>query len=402
MPFFKAKLGQNYAQCCALYAKRLSTQAHSARTCLVFRRLLHPILRPLLLPHRLRMHSASRKISLFDVCHIGIVLRAVLLVQLSTGLATLLSTSQLSAGLLQYALLTCASLPALLTWLLLVCAAQNILDRMVPSVQWCISAGLGFLCGLASSGLYTWVSASPLARHQWLSAGLAGLSFACVLMTLLAWRQKASHPAATVAKLAELQSRIRPHFLFNTLNSAIALIQDEPHKAEQMLQDLSDLFHHALKDPNSQSSLEKEIEIAKLYLDIEKIRFEDRLTVHWHISEEALQASLPPLILQPLVENAIKHGIEPSAEGGEVHIWVKKKGTKALVRIHNSLPTRSAVALPTAGNGMALKNIRMRLQLMHDVNAFFYARKKPNAFEVDFSVPLSPLPVPIPPFTPKQ
>lgn len=335
------------------------------------------------------MHSASRKISLFDVCHIGIVLRALLLVQLSTAIACLLATRAPNAWLMQYALLTCASLPALLTWLVMVCAAQKALDRLVPSVQWCLTGALGFLCGLACCALYGWVVGSALARHQWIGAGLAGLTFACLLMTLLVWRQKATHPAATVAKLAELQSRIRPHFLFNTLNSAIALIQDEPHKAEQMLQDLSDLFHHALKDPNSESSLEKEIEIAKLYLDIEKIRFEDRLTVHWHISEGALEAPLPPLILQPLVENAIKHGIEPSAEGGEVHIWVKKKGTKACVRVRNSLPARAMGALPTAGNGMALKNIRMRLQLMHDVNAFFYARKKTDAFEVDFSVPLA-------------
>lgn len=332
------------------------------------------------------MRIAAEKTPIFDVCQIGVVLRALLIVQASAAVVCLFFHASIEQWLIHYAVLTCATLPAVLIWLVTTCAIKPILAHVVATVQWCICLNLGVFCALFAAALYSWMTATPLSRPQWLAAGMAGLLLSGVFVTLLTLREKAQQPAATVAKLAELQSRIRPHFLFNTLNSAIALIREDPNQAEHMLEDLSDLFHHALKDPNSESSLHKEIAIAKQYLNIEKIRFENRLTVHWHIHSESLHSKVPPLILQPLVENAIKHGIEPNPEGGIIDIWVQPKGQKTFVRIRNSLASRYA-AQPS-GNGIALENVRHRLQLMHDIDCYFIVRKTRNTFEVDFTVPL--------------
>jgi two-component system sensor histidine kinase AlgZ len=191
-------------------------------------------------------------------------------------------------------------------------------------------------------------------------------------------------PAATTARLAELQSRIRPHFLFNTLNTAIALVRLDPARAETVLEDLSELFRVALTHGDAPVTLGEEVELAQRYLAIEQIRFGERLKVQWELDEEADDAKLPPLLLQPLVENAVKHGVEPSPIGGVIRVRSRVKRGHAIISVTNSLP--AAPSQP--GHGIALRNVRERLRLMHDVAAQFDARAHGDTYRVQIVVPL--------------
>src|SRR6185436_18963421 len=141
-------------------------------------------------------------------------------------------------------------------------------------------------------------------RVPWVASAFAGALLAAALVAALVLRAKGRMPADTAARLSELQARIRPHFLFNTLNSAIALVREDPARAETILEDLSDLFRQALRDTGEPVTLADEIELARRYLDIEQVRFGRRLRVEWAIDPEAGGARVPPLVLQPLVENA--------------------------------------------------------------------------------------------------
>jgi two-component system sensor histidine kinase AlgZ len=188
--------------------------------------------------------------------------------------------------------------------------------------------------------------------------------------------------------LTELQSRIRPHFLFNTLNSAIALVRADPSRAESLLEDLSDLFRHALVEQGETVTLAEELELAQRYLGIEQVRFGERLQVQWQIDPRAGSALLPPLLLQPLVENAVKHGVEPSSWGGRLRVCTELRGSRVIVRITNTLPAeRARTGEAAPGHGIALANVRARLALLHDVQAEFSAGVRGPLYEVRLSLP---------------
>ncbi len=191
-------------------------------------------------------------------------------------------------------------------------------------------------------------------------------------------------PAQSAARLAELQSRIRPHFLFNTLNTALSLVRADPVRAERVLEDLAELFRHALDDVRETVTLAEEIDLAQRYLAIEQTRFGTRLRLSWQLDPAATAARLPPLLLQPLVENAVRHGVEPNADGGTVRIHTEVRMGMAWLTVTNS----TGAAASTPGHGMALQNVRERLHLMHDVAARFEVRSQPQQFRVRLGVPL--------------
>jgi two-component system, LytTR family, sensor histidine kinase AlgZ len=140
----------------------------------------------------------------------------------------------------------------------------------------------------------------------------------------------------------------------------------------------------AISDSVESVTLGEEIELAQRYLAIEQIRFGDRLRVTWELDPDAAAARVPPLLLQPLVENAVRHGIEPSDEGGTIRVRTRVKLGRALIAITNSLPSNPS----TPGNGMALRNVRDRLRLMHDVAGQFETRLEADAYRVQIVVPL--------------
>jgi two-component system sensor histidine kinase AlgZ len=200
----------------------------------------------------------------------------------------------------------------------------------------------------------------------------------------LRMRAQARLPAETTARLAELQSRIRPHFLFNTLNTALSLVRLDPARAEVVLEDLAELFRVALSDGGASVSLADEVELAQRYLAIEQVRFGDRLRVTWELDDEAGRARVPPLMLQPLVENAVRHGVEPAADGGIIRVRTRVKLGRAVVSIANTVPPQRS----QPGAGIALRNVRERVRLMHDVAAQFDARHDGDVFRVQIVVPL--------------
>ncbi|MDP2450058.1 MAG: histidine kinase [Polaromonas sp.] len=322
------------------------------------------------------------RVNVFDACNVGVVLRAVLFVEAVVGVGAMFGAGVFVDWLLRFSLLTGGVLPATLAWLIAACVLKGRLARLGTTQQWVAGVSLGALAGLYGCGLL--VLLNLLDPAPWWASAAAGALLSAVLVAGLVWRAKARTPAATAARLAELQSRIRPHFLFNTLNSAIALVRAEPAKAEAVLEDLSELFRHALADQTESVTLGQEIALAQRYMAIEQIRFGERLQVQWSLDPEADPAKLPPLLLQPLVENAVRHGVEPSAEGAQIKITTERRGGVVVLKVTNSTPA----GVGERGHGLALANVRERLALLHDVQAQFKTVFKDGVFQVRLEIPL--------------
>lgn len=320
--------------------------------------------------------------NVFDACNVGVVLRAVLFVETVVGVGAMFGAGLFIDWLLRFSLLTGGVLPATLAWLIAACLLKERLARLSTVLQWAAGMVLGALAGLYGCGLL--VMMNMLDSAPWWASAAAGTLLSSVLVAGLVWRAKARTPAATAARLAELQSRIRPHFLFNTLNSAIALVRAEPAKAEAVLEDLSELFRHALTDQTESVTLGQEIALARRYMAIEQIRFGDRLQVQWSLDPGADAAKLPPLLLQPLVENAVRHGVEPSAQGAQIKITTERRGSVVVLKVTNSTPA----GVGERGHGLALANVRERLALLHDVQAQFKTVFKDEVFQVRLEIPL--------------
>lgn len=328
----------------------------------------------------------------FDACQVGVVLRAVLFVELVLGVGAMFGSNSPVEWLASLALLTGGALPATLVWLITACSLKTVLQRLSMAQQYVAGVMLGALAGAYACAMLALVgiSASP----PWLASSATGALLAAMLVAALVLRARGRTPAATTARLTELQSRIRPHFLFNTLNSAIALVREEPAKAESLLEDLSDLFRHALVEQGESVTLAEEITLARRYLAIEQVRFGERLQVQWNLDPRTDNARLPPLLLQPLVENAVKHGVEPSARGGKLRVLTELRGSRVVVRITNTLPPRegknSAGEEPHArGHGIALANVRARLALLHDVQGEFTAGVQDGLYQVRITLPVA-------------
>lgn len=318
----------------------------------------------------------------FDACEIGVVLRAVLCVESALAVVTLFGANSLWEWLSTVALLTSGTLAATLGWLIAVCALKAQLARLQRPTQYGAGMALGAVAGLYGCGLLALTGFVPAV--SWLASAVSGAFMAGVLVAALELRARGRTPAATAARLAELQARIRPHFLFNTLNSTIALVRAEPAKAESMLEDLSDLFRHALSDHGESATLADEVKLARRYLAIEQVRFGERLQLEWALDSTCDTALLPPLLLQPLVENAVKHGVEPSENGAQIRLSTQRRGERVLIKVTNTVPAGPGAA----GHGLALDNVRRRLALLHDLNGSFRAGMNGDVFQVRIEIPL--------------
>jgi len=304
-------------------------------------------------------------VEVFDTCHVGVVMRAVLFVEAALGVVALFGAAHWSDWIAKVAVLTGAAFPATLGWLLLACACRRWLSRRVDAAQ----VVLGVIGGAAFGLLASWLLvAIGFAAPLWstLAGGAAaGALAAASVVAWLFWRARARQPAAERAALSDLQARIRPHFLFNTLNSAIALVRSEPARAERLLEDLSDLFRAALDDPRDLVPLADEVELAQRYLAIEQARFGCRLRVRWAVAPVALQQPLPRLLLQPLLENAVRYGVEPSEQGADIEVTAEVRDARVVIDVVNTLPVTGG----SAGHGLGLSSVRERLRLLHDVQA---------------------------------
>ena len=174
------------------------------------------------------------------------------------------------------------------------------------------------------------------------------------------WKRSIEQEA--LARIRALQARIRPHFLFNSMNTIAALTRSNPERAEQAVEDLADLFRASLSDASARISLKDELEIARTHQRIEQLRLGDRLTVRWDVDELPMRTLVPSLIVQPLLENAVYHGVEMLPRGGEVSIVGRRQNDQVHIEVRNPILTHSGYA-NREGNRMALENIRQRLEL---------------------------------------
>ncbi|MHB1514886.1 MAG: sensor histidine kinase [Acidiferrobacteraceae bacterium] len=189
-------------------------------------------------------------------------------------------------------------------------------------------------------------------------------------------------------RMQALQSRIRPHFLFNSMNSIASLTRTDPPRAEAALQDLADLFRVLLADARKLVPMSAEREISRQYLEIEKLRLGDRLKVSWNVSNVPRNALIPALTLQPLLENAIYHGIEPRFGGGTVRIDLWTESEQRLnVLISNPLPDAPTRA-HGKGNRIALDNIRQRLETYFGSEATLQTFEEGGHYHVKVKMPI--------------
>jgi two-component system sensor histidine kinase AlgZ len=191
--------------------------------------------------------------------------------------------------------------------------------------------------------------------------------------------------AEAQSRVRALQARIRPHFLFNSMNTIASLTRTNPRAAEQAIADLSDLFRASLREHRERIPLAHEIEIARAYERVERLRLGDRLQVDWQVDGLPLDARVPALILQPLVENAVYHGIEPLDTGGTIRIVGRRDGRFAVITIDN--PVAEAVVARRPGHRIGLDNVRQRLELMYPGEAEVEAIEAPGRFVVTMRFP---------------
>ena len=188
------------------------------------------------------------------------------------------------------------------------------------------------------------------------------------------------------ARISALQALIRPHFLFNSMNTIASLTRTDPVRAEEAVEDLSDLLRANLGSSTNRSSLKQELETAAIYQRIEKLRLGDRLAVRWDIDEVPMRTRIPSLTIQPLLENAIHHGIELLPDGGEVRVTGSKDDSHLTISISNPVVSREKRA--TSGNQMAMSNIRQRFELAYGNKATVRIEDESDQFTVTLRFPL--------------
>lgn len=200
------------------------------------------------------------------------------------------------------------------------------------------------------------------------------------------WQQQ--QEAELQARLASLQSRIQPHFLFNSMNTIASLIASDPQRAEDAVLDLSELFRASLRTSEQLIPLQQELKLCQRYLDIEALRLGGRLQLQWHIADSLHNQAIPPLTLQPLVENAIYHGIQPRAKGGIVRIEAQASGDFVYLLVQNPKPDSDQGHHD--GNRMALANIQARIKALFGDSAVLKHSHQGDIYTVTLRLPAQP------------
>jgi two-component system sensor histidine kinase AlgZ len=190
------------------------------------------------------------------------------------------------------------------------------------------------------------------------------------------------------AEIQALRARIRPHFLFNSMNTIASLIAISPEAAETAIENLSDLFRANLGEQNM-SLLADEIELTKSYLAIETLRLGERLQIEWQIDQSLLNTEVPALCIQPLAENAVYHGIEPISEGGKILISALHIDNRLQLSVSNPLVPENRSLTSKKGNQMAQDNIRQRLKLVYGNKGGFTINDTKDNYTVSLLIPLT-------------
>lgn len=237
---------------------------------------------------------------------------------------------------------------------------------------------------LLFTALLVWAWAYWLRAPVWRAVPLSLMALAAVLVYFHTLGRALS-PAVTEARLQALQARIRPHFLFNSINGVLGVLRAEPKRAEAALEDMADLFRVLMRENRTLQPLQDEITLTRQYLNLEKLRLGDRLNVVWKLEKMPTDAMVPPLVLQPIAENAVYHGIEPTQASGTIEIDVSRLRGELIITVKN--PFLEQAGAHHGGNKMAMSNIRERLALHFDAEARMVAGPRDGRYQVQLILP---------------
>ncbi|MDO9465711.1 MAG: sensor histidine kinase [Thiobacillus sp.] len=330
-----------------------------------------------------RKNHNNRQVELPNFCHMGVNLRIALTVEAALVAGVIARVPDGAAFWADFIALSALAQPALLLTLLALCAVS----RWLRSPPYRLGIALTLAVAVAVPVLATlWLGPLLAGSHPVPPAGV-GLFALLIGAGLLAYfnlRARALSPAITEARLQALQARIRPHFLFNSLNAVLSLVRSDPRRAEHALENMADLFRALMSDARQLAPLEDEVALTRAYLELEQLRLGDRLQVVWHINKMPGDALIPPLVIQPLVENAVYHGIEPQSEGGEISLNIYRSADKVHIVVRNPI---AAEAGHHKGNRIALANIRERLLLHFDLDAQLKLEPLGAVYQVHIVIP---------------
>jgi len=329
------------------------------------------------------INQNDHPISLPDFCNMGTSLRILLIVDAASALAAAAKASTLAMIWEELMSISAILQPILLLSLITLCLTNRLLAKLsyysgitvVLGIELCLTSGIFIL----NQRLFGNNDTIDLQRY-WLFCG----AMTAFLLAYFNLRSRALSPALAEARLQALQARIRPHFLFNSINAVLSLIRSDPKRAETALEDMADLFRVLMADNRQLTTLEREVELCREYLNLEQLRLGERLQVTWHISKMPKDALIPPLVLQPILENAVYHGIEPSSQPGEISINIYSSRKQVNMVLRNPYQKEGN---HHAGNKMALQNIRERLALHFDAEASLNTKINENSYQVHIIIP---------------
>ncbi len=333
-----------------------------------------------------------------DFCNQDVLLNSMIMAEIIAIMLTVVQPIGLFEKI-QY--LTVASM--VIQWILVInlfvlCKTQKYLAQLSVPVFYVTTFFLlqfvTFIVSSSSNVLIDYLDLGFMFENNWQQAFvLQNLLISSLLSIMLIryaylntrWRNQVI--AQTQSKIDSLQARIRPHFLFNSLNTIAALIHINPQKADDAILGLADIFRTSIGN-QTMVTLKDEIETVKKYLALEKLRLNERLQVNWHIVNKHLNVTVPALILQPLVENAVYHGIEQLETGGEITISMNIQNSHLVIVVEN--PINLFGQSTRAGNNTALVNIKERLKLIYPNSpSFEYStNSKASTFTATLNIPL--------------
>ncbi len=357
----------------------------------------------------------ARPDTLPDFRNLGVILRILVV---SNGMALLMALllantwTDVAQNMMQIATLLA---PVLLSSLLLLWVMQPWLNQL-PYRQSALA--MTVLVVVLTLSIYNFGGeqySPPGSSHYYFDEvryALLSVVMCFVLLLYFRMRAKILSRALHDARLQVLRARIRPHFLFNTINAVLGIVRAQPKLAETALEDMADLFRMAMSDARDLVPLHREIHLSKRYIALEQLRMGERLNVEWQIQDVPENALIPPLLLQPLLENAVYHGIELLPQGGSINIVLRRSGdglrltmenpcvepstSSADIRdsrgLQNIRELEKSVATYTGNNRrqnnkMALQNIRERLDLLFDAEARYQVESGKNFYRVEIILP---------------
>jgi len=321
-----------------------------------------------------------------DTQNLGVMLRVLLSTNLLALLVALAATSSFNAGLLRYVDDAALLEPSLLCSMALLSLLRDALLKL--DYEWGVAVCISITVLVSLAIRRSLSELYPGGEAVYLRTALTAGVLTWGLLGYFRLRGRALSPLLTEARLQALQARIRPHFLFNSLNAVLSLIRSEPRKAERALEDLADLFRVFMAENRELVPLARELELARQYLGIEALRLGERMTLEWHTERMPGDAMIPPLIMQPLLENAVYHGIEPSIAPGVISVNIFRSREELHIDIRN--PYYKEGGRHHAGNKMAMGNIRERLRLHFDAEANLKTTVGNDYYQVHLTLPYRP------------